>query len=343
MQPDHSMGAHQLQPAPQAPRAMDIQEVTNLREFEFASRCRILRKVAEGGMGNVYLGEQLGELGFAKTVAIKIIKRERLRSATALQMFVDEAKLTADLVHSNIAQVYHLGIFQERHFIIMEYLHAKTLAEYIQKFSALKRLPPVEMSAFIISRVCRGLEYAHTKRDRDGRPLGIVHRDVTPTNVMMDFRGTVKLTDFGIAKAFKRVTPEEGKVVMGKFPYMSPEQAEARTTDARSDIFSLGLVLYELLTNTRVYTPKTRKTLIGMMNKYRIKDPRKIVPGLPDELVDILMHALEKEPERRFASALEMGDALERQMYSQGYGPTNEKLARHLLELWPEVDRDKLG
>lgn len=310
-------------------------------EFEWVTRCRILRKLADGGMGSVYLAEQIGEAGFAKTVVLKLIKADRLQDAKATRMFVDEAKLTADLVHTNIAQVYNLGIFQNRYFIVMEFLHAKTLTEYFKKFQGMRQLPPTDMSAFIVSRVCRGLDYAHTKQDREGRLLGIVHRDVTPSNVMIDFRGAVKLTDFGIAKALTMNMPDETKVIMGKFPYMSPEQVGAQPTDPRSDIFSLGLILYELLTGTHVYTAKTRGELLELMNKYRIKDPRKIVPGLPDGLVDITMKALARDPAKRFQSAFEFGDALEHFMYSGGYGPTNEKLTKHLMELWPEVDRDK--
>ncbi|GMV79243.1 MAG: hypothetical protein AMXMBFR7_04270 [Planctomycetota bacterium] len=311
------------------------------REFEYRTRCRVIRKIADGGMGSVYLGEQLGDAGFTKTVALKVIKSDRLQDGMALQMFLDEARLTADLVHTNIAQVHNLGMYKGRYFIVMEYLHAKTLSEYLAHFLRIDRLPPTDISAFIISRVARGLHYAHTKRDRFGKPLNIVHRDVTPSNVMIDFRGAVKLTDFGIAKALKMPKPDEKRVIMGKYPYMAPEQAAARTTDARTDIFALGLVLYEQLTGTRVYTPRTRRTLIEQMTKYKIKDPRKIVPDLPDELVEINMKALEKDPDQRWQSAREFGDRLESFMYSKGYGPTNEKLADHVKELWPHVDVDK--
>lgn len=312
------------------------------REFKYGTRLRVLRKIADGGMGSVFLGEQLGDAGFAKTVAIKVIRSDRLADPKALQMFVDEAKLVADLVHINIAQVYNLARYKDRYFVVMEFLHAKSLSQYLHLFCERKARPPADMSAFIVSRVCRGLDYAHGKRDRAGRPLGIVHRDVTPSNVMMDFRGAVKLTDFGIAKALTMNMPDETKVIMGKFPYMSPEQAAAKPTDARSDIFSLGLILYELLTGTRVYTPRTRDELLKLMTNYRIRDPRKIVQDLPDELVAITMKALEKDPAQRYKSAMAFGEALEQFMYGKGYGPTNEKLAAHLLELWPDIDRDKL-
>jgi serine/threonine protein kinase len=313
------------------------------RVFQYVARVRILRKVAEGGMGTVYLAEQLGERQFKKIVALKVIKEDRLQDRQALQMFLDEARLVADLVHSNIAQVYNLGRVGNLYFIVMEFLHARTLAEYLNRHRELGIHPPFDMSAFIVSRVCRGLDYAHTKRDIYGRHLGIVHRDVTPTNIMIDFRGAVKLTDFGIAKALTMNMPDETKVIMGKLPYMSPEQASGGVTDARTDIFSLGLVLYECLTMTRVYMPKTRKELIELMTKYRIRDPRKIVPAIPEDLASITMKALEKKPEDRFQTAFEFGDALERHMYGKGYGPTNEKLARYLLEIFPGVDRDRVG
>lgn len=310
--------------------------------LQYVARLRILRKIADGGMGTVYLAEQLGEKLFKKTVAVKIIKEDRLQDGRALQMFLDEAKLVADLVHPNIAQVYNMGRVGNLYFIVMEFLHGRTLTDYLRRHREMGMPAPYEMSAFIVSRVCRGLEYAHTKRDIYGRRLGIVHRDVTPSNIMVDFRGAVKLTDFGIAKALTMNMPDETKVIMGKLPYMSPEQASGGVTDARSDIFSLGLVLYESITMTRVYAPKTRAELLEMMTKFRIKDPRKIAPTIPDELAAITMKSLEKKPENRFSTAQEFGDALEKHMYGKGYGPTNEKLARYLLEIYPGTDRDRV-
>ena len=320
----------------------DPAAVADPRDFEYTTRCRVLRKIADGGMGSVYLGEQLGEGGFAKTVALKFIKPERLVNPKHLQNFAEEAQLVADLVHTNIVQVYNLASYHDRQFIVMEYLHGKTLSAYLKHYRQKKQLPDADMCAFIISRVCRGLDYAHTKRDRTGRPLGIVHRDVTPSNVMMDFRGAVKLTDFGIAKALTTHMPDETQIIMGKLPYMSPEQAAAKGTDARSDLFSLGLILYELLTLTQVYVAHSREDLLQMMTRYKVRDPRKIVPQLPDELVDIVMRALKRTPSNRFQTAREFSDTLETYMYSKGYGPTNEKLADHLLKVWTDVDRDRI-
>jgi serine/threonine-protein kinase len=327
-------------PAAAPPAAQPANPPDELHEFEYRTRCRIIRKIADGGMGSVYFGEQLGAAGFAKTVAIKLIKPERLSSPAALQMFLDEAKLVSDLVHPNIVQVHNLGIGGNFYFVIMEYVHGKTLTEYLRTCLQYGCLAPPDFSAFIVSRICRGLAYAHTKRDRYGRPLKIVHRDVTPSNIMMDFRGAVKLADFGIAKALSTHMLDETRVVMGKLCYMAPEQANSKGTDARSDIFALGLVLYELLTGARVFQVQSAAELLLQMEQRRIPDPRQHVRLLPAELAALCMKAIELDPGKRFQSAEEFGDAIERYMYSSGYGPTNEKLAKHMLELWPDADRD---
>jgi serine/threonine protein kinase len=224
----------------------------------------------------------------------------------------------------------------------MEFMHGVTSRDFLRRHEDEGRLPPVDISAFIISRVCRALAYAHDKRDRKGTPLGIVHRDVTPTNIMLDLRGFVKLMDFGIAKALTMSIPDETKVVMGKFPYMAPEQVWGRTTDRRTDIFALGLCLYELLTGERPLEAKSRKELIQKMSGRPIAPPcerRRIVPRA---LSDIVMKSLEMDPERRHADAREFGDALEMYMYGSGYGPTNEKLAEYLVDVFPEIDRDRI-
>ncbi len=308
--------------------------------FEYVARCRVLRMIAKGGMASVYLAEQMGESGFAKTVALKVISPERLSDPAAVRLFFDEAKLTADLVHQNIIQVYNLATYKAYNFIVMEFLHGVTVREFLVRHEREGKLPPVDLAAFIVSRVCRGLAYAHDKRDRRGRPLGIVHRDVTPTNIMLDYRGFTKLTDFGIAKALTMSIPDETKVIMGKFPYMSPEQARAEATDGRSDIFSLGLVLYELLTGRQLYDVKTVKELLALFGSTKVRSPAAARSIIPKELARITLTATAIDIEKRFQTAREFGDALEVYMYSSGYGPTNEKLAEYLLGVFPEVDRD---
>ncbi|MBI2191859.1 MAG: serine/threonine protein kinase [Planctomycetes bacterium] len=309
-------------------------------EFECPARFRVLKKIATGGMGTVYLAEQLGAEGFSKTAAIKVLRPDFLTRKTNLDLFIGEAKLVADLIHENILQVYQLEQVKGQYFIVMEYVNGKNLIQLLSRLKKNNELIDPEMGAFITSRVCRALHYAHTKRDRSGKLLGIVHRDVTPSNVIIDWGGVVKLMDFGIAKAITMSTPDERKVLMGKWPYMSPEQVRYEGTDARSDVFALGLVMYEVLTGSRIYNVKTREDLVNSMFNYRIRDVRALNANIPEELAKICMKALAFDPNDRFQTAREMGQALEYYMYHDRYGPTNEKLSDYLARLFPEVNRD---
>ena len=320
---------------------MSESQETKAVEFEYLSHCRVLKKIAAGGFGTVYLAEQIGAESFNKIVAIKMVRAEMLQKKRNLELFIGEAKLTADLVHENIIQVYQLEKFESRYFIVMEYVNGKTLSQIQSRLRKVKQDIDAEMGAFITSRVCRALEYAHTKRDRNGKLLGIVHRDVTPSNVIIDWQGVVKLMDFGIAKAITMATPDETKVLMGKWPYMSPEQVKFEGTDARSDVFALGLVMYELMSGTRVYDVETRDELLDRMTRFRIKDIGTF-KDIPADLSSICMQALESDPAKRFQTAGEMGKTLEHYMYDDHYGPTNEKLADYLGELFPEVDRNRI-
>lgn len=311
-------------------------------EFEAETRIKILKRIAEGGMGSIYLARQEGAEGFSKIVAIKTIKPGHQVTERNINLFIDEAKLVADLIHSTIVQVYGFGRLENSYYIVMEYVHGRNLKDLVRRHTQLRLRMPVDVCTFIISRVCRGLHYAHTKRGPSGEPLGIVHRDITPTNILIDVNGFVKITDFGIAKALTMGIPDERRVVMGKLPYMSPEQAAAAGTDYRSDIFSAGLVLYELLTGVRVYDVSTREELLERMRSCRIKPPSSLSPRVPPELDEIVMRALEPLPANRYSSAMEFCIALEKFMYADKYGPTNEKLGRYFQKMFPEIDRHRI-
>src|SRR5712671_6553938 len=207
----------------------------------------IVRKIFEGGMGVVYEAEQLGARGFVKRLAIKVIRQNYANQKQFIDNFIGEAKLVADLIHTNIVQTYHLGETRGVYFIAMELIRGVNLEQFAQQLTDKRHVLPRELAVFIVSRIARGLAYAHAKTDRDGRPLGIVHRDVSFKNIMIAFEGDVKLTDFGIAKARGFLTDQEGEVVAGKADFMSPEQADFQITDKRSDIFSAGVVLAHLL------------------------------------------------------------------------------------------------
>jgi eukaryotic-like serine/threonine-protein kinase len=307
-----------------------------MQEIQYLTSYQIIRKLATGGMGSVYLAEQLGAEGFRKVVAIKTIKKEYLKNKENVDLFVGEAKLVADLIHENVLQVYQLGQTKGIYYIVMEYAHGKNLADFVRAHKDRHKVCNVDIGAFVISRVCRSLHYAHEAKNMAGQMLNIVHRDVTPSNVIITYGGVVKLTDFGIAKAVIMNTPDEAEVIMGKLPYMSPEQAKFQGTTRQSDVFSLGLVMYELLTNTVVYNVNDIEDLVDKMDNYSIKPPRRLNPHIPEKLELIMLKALDVNPATRYQTAREFGQDLEHYMYDGGYGPTNEKLSRYLNRLFPE-------
>ena len=207
----------------------------------------VIRKICEGGMGIVYEAEQRGARDFVKRVAIKVIRQSFANQQMFIDNFIGEAKLVADLIHTNIVQTYHLGEARGIYFISMELIRGANLEQFSQQLEDKRVVLPTELAVFITSRIARGLAYARSKTDKDGKPLGIVHRDVSFKNIMIAFEGDVKLSDFGIAKAKGFLVDNEGEVVAGKANYMSPEQADFQITDKRSDIFSTGIVLAHLL------------------------------------------------------------------------------------------------
>lgn len=289
-------------------------------------------------MGSVYLAEQLGACGFKKTVAVKTIRTDLLENKNTYDMFISEAKLVADLIHENIAQVYNLGQVENIVFIIMEYIKGINLSRLIKKHKKLGVPVDTEMAAFICSRVARSLSYAHNKTNSDGEPLQIVHRDVTPANVLIDTLGVVKLTDFGIAKGLTMGTPDEKKVLMGKYPYMSPEQVKLEGTDGKSDIFTLGVLFYELLTLDKIYPAKSRLELLDMLKETDVVPPHKVNSEVSTQLSELVMSMLELNPADRTSSARKLVVQLETYMYEKGYGPTNEKLSMYMKDIFK---RDK--
>jgi serine/threonine protein kinase len=304
----------------------------DLKLIEEATRYEMVRLIAEGGMGCVYEAKQFGTEGFEKTVAIKTILESYSTNTEFVRLFIGEAKLVADLVHENIVQVYHLGRWQNFYYIAMEYVEGINLEQFLDRHTERAMPLPVELGAFIISRVCRGLEYAHNKRGRDGERLGIVHRDVSPKNIMLNSEGVVKLTDFSIAKARMLMEQEEGEVLMGKVEYMSPEQARYQQTDQRSDVFSLGIVMYELLTGHHVFETDDIYETLRNVEQAPIPDPRTYRPDIPEELAAINLRALERDLTKRYQTAGEMGYQLEYYMYHDRYGPTNVTLGNYLKE-----------
>ena len=294
----------------------------------------VVRKIFEGGMGVVYEAEQHGSHNFVKRVAIKVIRPTFASQKMFLENFVGEAKLVADLIHTNIVQTYHLGEANGVCFIAMELIRGVNLEQFSHQLTDKKRRLPKELAVFITSRVVRGLAYAHAKADKDGRPLGIVHRDVSFKNIMIAFEGDVKLTDFGIAKARGFLSDQEGEVVAGKPDYMSPEQADFQITDKRSDLFSTGIVLSHLLLGRNLFKGATAEESRQRIINQPIPDFRALDSRIDDKLNDILHHCLARDPARRYETADELMTDLEYYIYHAGYGPTNETLGRFIRELF---------
>jgi serine/threonine protein kinase len=311
----------------------------HLEEIVDKSRFRLVRKIAEGGMGAVYEGIQYGAEGFEKVVAVKTIQESLSADPEFVEMFIGEAKLVADLVHQNIVQIYQLGKVQNFYYIAMEYIDGVNLQEFMNRHHELRLRVPIEIGTFIISRVCRALEYAHAKTDKSGHLLGVVHRDVSPKNIMISTEGNVKLTDFGIAKARNLMRDQEGDVLMGKAQYMSPEQAQYLHTDRRSDLFSLGIVMFELLSGQSLFG--SDKTSVVLDNVVYKEIPRASLanPEIPAEVEKIMLKALERKVDRRYQDAGKMGYDLEYFMYHDRYGPTNVTMQKYLSKVFPELFR----
>src|SRR5262252_11119140 len=258
-------------------------------------RYEIVRKIFEGGMGIVYEAEQLGTRDFVKRIAIKVIRQNYADQKQFIENFIGEAKLVADLIHTNIVQTYHLGETNGIYFMAMELIRGVNLEQFAQQLADKRRVLPKELAVFIVSRVARGLAYAHAKTDRDGKPLGIVHRDVSFKNLMIAFAGDVKLTDFGIAKARGFLTDQEGEVVAGKADYMSPEQANFQITDKRSDLFSVGVVLAHLLLGRNIFKSNSAEESRQRIMSMAIPDFRSLDSRIDERLNEILQGTLSRE------------------------------------------------
>jgi len=297
----------------------------------------IVRKIFEGGMGVVYEAEQLGARGFVKRIAIKVIRQNYANQKQFIDNFIGEAKLVADLIHTNIVQTYHLGETRGIYFISMELIRGVNLEQFAQQLTDKQRVLPKELAVFIVSRVARGLAYAHAKTDKDAKPLGIVHRDVSFKNIMIAFEGDVKLTDFGIAKARGFLVDNEGEVVAGKADYMSPEQANFQITDKRSDLFSAGVVLGHLLLGRNLFKGATPEESRQRMMNLPVPDFRALDQRIDERLNEILHRALARDLDKRYPNADELLYDLEHYIYHSGYGPTNETLGRFMRELFGQM------
>ena len=284
-------------------------------------RFQIIGRLATGGMAEVYLALS-GELpGFRTLIVVKRILPHLASNGQFIRMFLDEARLAALLDHPNVVRIIEVGHDGEEYFLAMELVQGKPLSAVLRKAARERRPPTPALAAYVIAQAASGLGYAHGLTDGDGQPLGVVHRDVSPQNVLVSFEGAVKLIDFGVARAFGRVAHTSPGGLKGKIEYMSPEQASAEEVDHRADVFALGVVLWEVLTGRRLFRRETELATMRAIVDDPIPRPSEVA-DVPPELEAVVMRALRKRRDARYSSAHEMALALERYAFANdGFSP----------------------
>ena len=296
----------------------------------------LTEKIATGGMAELYRAKRIGVAGFEKLLVIKKILPHLSLHEEFVSMFINEAKIAAQLTHTNIAQIFDLGKIEDSYYIAMEYVWGKDLKAVLKKGKEKKLPVSMEHALQIVSKACAALDYAHKKKDLKGHELNLIHRDVSPQNIIVAYEGDVKIVDFGIAKAASKTSDTRTGVLKGKIAYMSPEQAWGRPIDRRSDIFSLGIVLYELLTGEMLFKGDTDLNTLEKVRDAKVIPPTRINKGIPKEIENILVKALAKEPQERYQSASEMQNDLEAYIHANKTMPGTLNLQNYMHTLFNE-------
>jgi serine/threonine protein kinase len=302
----------------------------------------LLDRVNIGGMAEVWRGKTFGEEGFEKLVAIKRILPNIAEDEEFITMFIDEAKISVQLTHANVAQVFDLGKIGDSYYIAMEYVSGKDLRAIFDKARKRGEPAPIPLTCFVLSKAAEGLDYAHRKRDAQNVDLNIVHRDVSPQNILCSYDGETKVIDFGIAKAANKATKTQAGILKGKFGYMSPEQVRGMPLDRRSDVFALGVVLYEMLTGERLFVGESDFSVLEKVRAVDILPPETYNRRIPPPLSKIVLKALAKDVEERFQYASELGDALQRFLITSDSIFSRTDLMQFMKSTFAEdVEREK--
>jgi len=315
---------------PEVPAPPGEPEEAVLEQF---GNYNLLEKVAVGGMAELFKARQRGVDNFEKIVAIKRILPHLSDNDEFIRMFIDEAKLAAQLSHPNIVQIYDLGKASGFYYIAMEYVDGRDLRSVLRKVRDYKLPMPEALAATVIMKIASALDYAHRKRAVDDKELKLVHRDISPQNILISYEGAVKLVDFGIAKAATKSTQTQSGALKGKLLYMSPEQALGEPLDGRSDIYSLGLVLTELLTGERCFQADSELGVLEKVRLGKVADIRTINPGISVEMGAILGRILQKDLDQRYASARLLERDLKALLAKQECEPTEHDLAEYVNTL----------
>ncbi len=303
---------------------------------ERLGRYVVLKHLASGGMADVLLARTDGIEGFERHVVLKRIRAEHAKDQRFIDMFLDEARLAANLHHQNVVQVHDIGESAGEYFFAMEYLHGEDLRTILSTIAKTRTHVPLPLVLSIVCSVAAGLHYAHERKSPDKKPLNIVHRDVSPSNILVGYDGSVKVVDFGIAKAAMRQVETRSGSLKGKVSYMSPEQCKLGAIDRRSDVYALGVVLYELATTTRLFKSDSDYLVMDAICTGKIPLPRVRRPDLPNELSTIIMTALATDPERRYQTAEELRVALDQFAAKQGLTANAGAIATYVTKIFGE-------
>jgi len=281
-------------------------------------RYRVIKRLASGGMAEVFVAESAGIEGFRKQVAIKRVLPQLSKNEQFINMFLDEARLCGRLAHSNVVSVFDIGVGDNTYFIVMEYVDGADLKQVIEHQKKLSKPMPVESACFIATKICQGLAYAHDLHTPEGEHLNIVHRDVTPANVLITRHGECKIVDFGLAKASSQLANSDAGVIKGKFGYLAPETVMELGVDPRVDVFAAGIILWEMLAGRRLFLGDTDFATVKLVRDAVIPQLKPINPDVPPELEEILRKALARDRDTRYRTARDFGRDLVRFLYHFG-------------------------
>ncbi len=289
-------------------------------------RYRVLKRLASGGMAEVFVAESAGIEGFRKQVAIKRVLPQLSKKEQFIAMFLDEARLSAHLSHSNVVSVFDIGVGDGTYFIVMEYVDGADLKAVMDHTRKLAIPIPVEAAVYVARRICQGLAYAHELKS-DGKSLEIIHRDITPANVLITKYGEVKIVDFGLAKASSQLAESDAGVIKGKFGYLAPETVMEKPVDQRVDVFAVGIILWEMLSGRRLFQGETDFQTVRQVRDAVIPSLPPINRAVPAELDVLVKRALARDPDARYQTARDLGRDLTRFLFRYGRPVSDEDVA----------------